>query len=172
MKKFLFGFLVALLLIAAFVLVYFGMGFAPAAATAQPIPFEKLLAGMALHSRIAREMPSQAPIQPDEANMMAGARIYRVQCAVCHGLPGQPEPAMAKGMFPHVPQLFRGHGVTDDPAGETYWKVANGIRLTGMPAFNAVLNDSQMWQVSLLAANADKASPAVKATLSEPLTLK
>lgn len=172
MRKFLFGFLFAFLLIVVVVLVYFGMGLVPAAATAQPMPFEKLLAGMALHSRISREMPSQAPIQADEANMVAGANIYRVHCAVCHGLPGQPEPAIAKGMFPHVPQLFRGHGVTDDPAGETYWKVANGIRLTGMPAFNGVLNDTQMWQVSLLAANADKTSPAVKAILSEPLTLK
>jgi len=26
---------------------------------------------------------------------------------------------------------FKGKGVTDDPAGVTYWKVANGIRLTG-----------------------------------------
>jgi len=25
-------------------------------------------------------------------------------------------------------------GVSDDEPGETYWKVANGIRLTGMPA--------------------------------------
>jgi len=49
--------------------------------------------------------------------------------------------------------------VTDDPPGETYWKVANGIRLTGMPAFKDVLSDTQMWQVSLLLANADKPLP-------------
>jgi hypothetical protein len=39
----------------------------------------------------------------------------------------------SKGMYPQPPELFKGKGVTDDPAGETYWKVANGIRLTGMP---------------------------------------
>jgi thiosulfate dehydrogenase len=50
-------------------------------------------------------------------------------------------------------------GVTDDPPGETYWKVANGIRLTGMPAFKDMLTDNQMWQVSLLLANADKPLP-------------
>ena len=27
-------------------------------------------------------------------------------------------------MFPTPPHLFKGHGVTDDPPGETYWKVA------------------------------------------------
>jgi mono/diheme cytochrome c family protein len=49
--------------------------------------------------------------------------------------------------------------VSDDPPGETYWKVANGIRLTGMPAFKDVLTETEMWQVSLLLANADKPLP-------------
>jgi len=37
--------------------------------------------------------------------------------------------------------------------------VANGIRLTGMPAFKGVLTENEMWQVSLLLANADKPLP-------------
>ena len=49
--------------------------------------------------------------------------------------------------------------MTDDPAGQTYWKVANGIRLTGMPAYGHVLTDTQMWQVSLLLKNADQQLP-------------
>lgn len=75
---------------------------------------------------------------------------------------------MAKGMFPKPPHLFRGKGVTDDEPGETYWKVVNGIRLTGMPEFKHELNDTQMWQVSLLLANADKISDAVKQELKPP----
>jgi mono/diheme cytochrome c family protein len=50
-------------------------------------------------------------------------------------------------------------GVSDDPSGETFWKVANGIRLTGMPAFKDILSETQIWQVSLLLANADKPLP-------------
>jgi len=50
-------------------------------------------------------------------------------------------------------------GVTDDPPGETYWKVANGIRLTGMPSYKGILSETEMWQVSLLLANADKPLP-------------
>jgi thiosulfate dehydrogenase len=50
-------------------------------------------------------------------------------------------------------------GVSDDPPGETYWKVENGIRLTGMPSYNKVLNQMQMWQVTVLLANADKPLP-------------
>jgi mono/diheme cytochrome c family protein len=69
-------------------------------------------------------------------------------------------------MFPKPPELFHGTGVTDDPAWETYWKANNGIRLTGMPAFKGALNDTQIWQVSVLLANADKISPAVKVALA------
>ncbi len=165
MKKFLWGFVFGLIAVVVGAALYFGLGLAPVATSAPPLPFERLLAGMALHSRIAKEMPSQAPIPADEANLLAGAKIYREQCAVCHGLSGQPETAIAKGMFPRPPQLFEGHGVTDDPAGETWWKAANGIRLTGMPGFKGSLSDTQLWQVSLLLANADKLPASVKAAL-------
>ena len=68
-------------------------------------------------------------------------------------------------MYPVAPQLWQKHGkhgvvgVSDDEPGETYWKVAHGIRLTGMPAYSHVLSETQMWQVSLLLANADKELP-------------
>lgn len=42
------------------------------------------------------------------------------------------------------------------PIGTENWKVANGIRLTGMPEFEGALTSDQMWQVSLLLANSDK----------------
>jgi mono/diheme cytochrome c family protein len=58
--------------------------------------------------------------------------------------------------------------VTDDPPGETYWKAANGIRLTGMPAYKGSLSDTQLWQVSLMLANADKLPPPAKAAVGEP----
>jgi mono/diheme cytochrome c family protein len=169
MKNLLLGFLLGLAVVVAGGLLYFGLGLAPVATSAPPIPFERQLAGMALHARISKEMPTQAPIPADEANLLAGARIYREQCSVCHGLSGQPETAIAKGMFPHPPQLFTGHGVTDDPAGETYWKAANGIRLTGMPGYTGSLSDTQLWQVSLMLANADKLPASAKAATSEPL---
>ena len=31
--------------------------------------------------------------------------------------------------------------------GVTYWKVKNGIRLTGMPSFQKALTEQQMWRV-------------------------
>jgi thiosulfate dehydrogenase len=169
MKKILLGFVLGLAVVVCGALLYFGLGLAPVATSAPPMPMERLLAGMALHARISKEMPTQPPIPADEANLLAGVRIYREQCSVCHGLNAQPETAIAKGMFPHPPQLFTGHGVTDDPPGETYWKAANGIRLTGMPGYKASLSETQLWQVSLMLANADKLSPAAKAATGEPL---
>jgi hypothetical protein len=85
-------------------------------------------------------------------------------------LPGQDRTAIAKREFPTPPELFKGEGVTDVPVGVTYWKVANGIRLTGMPRFSGSLSSEQMWQVSLLLSNADKL-PASHAQLSENVHL-
>jgi hypothetical protein len=79
-------------------------------------------------------------------------------------------------MFPDAPPLWEKHhgevvGVSDDPPGETYWKVVNGIRLSGMPAYKEVLSETEMWQVSVLLANADKPlPPAALALLKQPLS--
>jgi thiosulfate dehydrogenase len=148
---------------------YFVTGRAPVATSAPPLPFEKQLAHGALNARIDREMPKTVPFQPDEGNLAAGALVYREHCAVCHGLLEQKPTAIAAGMFPRPPKLLEGKGVTDDEPGESYWKVENGIRLTGMPGFRPRLSETQMWQVSLLVANAGKLPKSVHDVLSLPL---
>ena len=159
MKGFVVGVVLTLVCAAAVLYTYFAVGFAPVATSAPEMPFEARLARLALHARIDKEMPKTVPIEASESNYLAGARAYRENCAVCHGLPGKEPTAIARGMFPKPPQLFKGKGVTDDPPGETYWKVANGIRLTGMPSYKEILTDTEMWQVSVLLANADKPLP-------------
>jgi len=148
---------------------YFATGQAPVATSASPMPFEKKLAHRALNAVIAREMPKTVPLQPDDANLAAGASLYREHCAVCHGLPGQKETPIAKGMYPRPPKLMEGKGVTDDEPGESYWKIMNGIRLTGMPGFKSGLSETQGWQVSLLVAHADKLPKSVQDSLAAPL---
>jgi thiosulfate dehydrogenase len=168
MKGFLMGVIATLVVLSATVYLYFARGFAPVATSAPPMPFEKELARLALHARMDKEMPKAVPIEADEGNYLAGARLYLVHCASCHGLPGKPETAIARGEFPEPPQLFSDKGVTDDPPGETYWKTAGGIRLTGMPAFRESLSTTQIWQLSLLLAHADKLPPSVLAALKAP----
>ena len=71
--------------------------------------------------------------------------------------------------YPSPPQLFHGKGVTDDEAGETYWKVSNGIRLTGMPAYRGDVADHDMWAISQMLAGADKLPANVTAVLTQPI---
>ena len=156
MKRFVLGVIVTVVVLGGLVWIYFGTGMAPVATSAPPMPFEKRLARMAIRARLRREMPTQVPVRADEPSLTAGAYVYVEHCAVCHGIPGQEQTAIGKGQFPPPPHLFRGKGVTDDEPGETYWKVSNGIRLTGMPGFNRQLSTTQMWQVSLLLTHADK----------------
>jgi thiosulfate dehydrogenase len=169
MRQFIFGFVAAPLLIAAGGLGHVALGLAPVASTSAPLPFEKLITSIALNARVDKEAPKSSPIPPSEEAYAAGVNIYRKNCAVCHGLPGQDQTAIAKGEFPKPPEFFKGQGVTNDPASVTYWKVANGIRLTGMPGFSGSQTTDQMWQVSLLLANANKLSATVHSALQEPL---
>lgn len=163
--KFIAGLVLGIVLVPLGLYFYFASGSAPVATTDSDMPFEAVLARMARHARVDKEMPKNVPIQPTEANYLAGADLYKEHCAVCHGLPLAPKTAIAAGMYPRPPQLFQGKGVTDDEPGESYWKIFNGFRLTGMPGFSKSLNETQMWQMALLIANADKLPPSVKASL-------
>jgi mono/diheme cytochrome c family protein len=164
MFRFLIGVVLGVLLIPAGVYLWFHYGHLPVAVADTPFPDERRITHGALDARIDREAIKTPPIQADEGNLVAGAQIYHDQCASCHGLHGKPS-QFAAHMYPDAPPLWEKHhngpvvGVSDDPPGETYWKVSNGIRLTGMPSYKDILTDTQMWQVSLLLANADKPLP-------------
>lgn len=161
--RFLLGLIIGLLLFPLGFCAYFYFANLPVSVTDDTLPFERTIVHRALVARIDREAPKKSPIEPSPTNLMIGAQIYRDNCSGCHGYYGQAAP-IANHLFPHAPQLWAPHrngivGVSDDPVGETYWKVRNGIRLSGMPAFNSLLNETQMWQVSVLLANADKPIP-------------
>ncbi len=169
MAKFIFGLIIGFLLVPALFYLYCKSGRAPVATSAPPMPFERFFSKMALHATINREAPKTHSTSATEGELLAGVEVYHHNCVVCHGRPEQPASNMAKGMFPRPPQLFApGHMVTDDPVGVTYWKAKHGIRLTGMPGFTGLLTDEQLWNVSLLLANADKISPQVKQALAGP----
>jgi mono/diheme cytochrome c family protein len=160
------GILVGVLLVLGAVYLYFATGRAPVAVTSPEMPFERKMARMALHAYLDK-LPHPAPQVPaDEKNLLDGAKVYKENCAVCHGLPGGTPTAIADGLAPRPPQLFKGTGVTDDDEWESYWKIEGGIRMTGMPGFKGRLNETQIWQVAVLVKNADKIAPAVKAELT------
>lgn len=166
LKALVIGILLGMLLVLGGVWFYFTTGRAPVAVADPPLPLEKRLANGALHARLEKQGHPEPRVPADEPNYLAGADIYKRNCAVCHGLPGELETAIAQGMYPKPPELFHGTGVTDDPPWETFWKAENGIRMSGMPAFRGRLTDKQLWQVSQLLANADKLPPSVKSVLT------
>ncbi len=166
--KFIVGLILGLLVVPFGLYLYLGGG-APVATTDSDMPFERFFATKALNARIAKDMPKIVPIQPSEANYLAGAELYKQHCAVCHGLPLTPKTTIAAGMYPRPPLLLEGKGVTDDEPGETYWKIFNGIRLSGMPGFSKSLSETQMWQIALMIANADKLPASAKTVLVTPI---
>ena len=163
--RFILGLIIGIILVPLVVIAYLEYGRVPVAVADPAFPYERHLVHMPLDARIQREAAG-THMEPDAANLTAGARIYVERCAACHGLHNHPS-AFGAHMYPDAPQLLEQHrnnpqvvGVSDDPVGETYWKVENGIRLTGMPSFKTQLSDPEMWQVSLFLANANKPMPS------------
>jgi mono/diheme cytochrome c family protein len=161
--KFFLGFVFAFLVIGVGAFAYFKFGNPPVAVADKPFPFEAQIVQVPLSARIDSQM-QQPPFGISEDVYETGAMAYKLQCASCHGVPGKDVP-FAKNMYPDAPQLWKKHrrgdvvGVSDDEAGETFWKIKNGIRLTGMPSFKGVLTDDQMWDVALLLKHANEQLP-------------
>jgi mono/diheme cytochrome c family protein len=157
------GAAIALILLPIVVLLYLRFGSPPVAVRDKPFPFEKQIVKIPLHARFNRDEPKFCPLPVNDANLIAGAQIYKMKCAVCHGFK-KVQSGIGPNMYPPAPNLWRKHGrdrvgVSHNPVGETFWKVDNGIRLTGMPSFSTLLTEAQMWQVSMLLANANKPLP-------------
>lgn len=170
--KFLLGMVVGLLILPLGLYLYVQSGHAPVATADPSMPMEAFFAKMGRKSRIKAEQPKRDLATFTTADLAAGAEVYQKDCAFCHGLPDQPKPDAAKGMFPKAPQLLeKDDMVTDDPVGESFWKVKNGIRLSGMPGFKDSLNETQMWQVAALVAKADQLPAEVTAKLKRGLTV-
>jgi len=144
-------------------------GLMPANADARPPALERWAARKSLNATIAREAPKTPnPVPADEANLIAGVRLYAANCAVCHGAADGEASNVAKGLYQHAPQLGK-HGVEDDEEGETYWKVYHGIRMTGMPSYARTLSENQIWQVTLFLKHMDALTPkAAKAWKAVP----
>jgi thiosulfate dehydrogenase len=171
MRGFVIGVLLGAALFGAGLYYYFVSGAAPAAVADPPMVMERKMANRSLDAHIDKANVPTPPIQPSEDNYVAAAKLYKDNCAGCHGLPNQTPPAIAGSMYPKATLMFKGKGVTDDPPQVSYWKVKNGIRLTGMPTFSNILNDTQMWQLALFVANSDKLPDSARMVLVPDMTL-
>ncbi|MDE2447987.1 MAG: c-type cytochrome [Gammaproteobacteria bacterium] len=164
LRSFVLGVIIALLAVAACVYVLLAKGVIPASADSGPLPLEKWATRTSLHASLAQDAPTTPnPVPLNDANLIAGIQLYGEHCAVCHGTAAgdASTSGVAKGEYPKPPQLGS-DGVEDDSEGVTYWKIAHGIRWTGMPSWKATLSEQQMWTIALFLKHMDKLSPAAQ----------
>ena len=84
MGRILLGIILGVILVPLAVLAWLHFGQVPVAVADPPLPKEELITSVPLDARIDREMVKTPPIEADEENLVAGAEVYRDQCAACH----------------------------------------------------------------------------------------
>lgn len=134
----------ALLIVAALGFIYSGL-YDVAAST----PDEGLI-GWALETTQERSVHRRAEeIQPppldDPAMINTGLIHYHEMCTVCHGAPGIKISEIGQGLNPTPPELAGEAG--EEEAGEMFWVVKNGIKMTGMPSFGVTHSDQEIWAI-------------------------
>jgi thiosulfate dehydrogenase len=161
-KGFILGFIVAIAAIAAAGYFFVTSGVLPARQDIKPSELEEWAAKTSLRAAIRREaLGLKCPVQPTEENLAAGLTLYEKNCQICHGGSDGAASSIAKGLAPNAPQLAK-DGVEDDAEGETYWKIAHGIRFTGMPAFRETLSDGEIWQIVLFTKHMNSLPPGIQ----------
>jgi mono/diheme cytochrome c family protein len=164
LRGFVLGVVVTIIVILGASYLILRNGLIPANADATPGGIETWAAGVSLGATLAREAPkSPNPVALTDANLVAGINLYGQRCAICHGTAkgDASASAIAKGEYPPPPQLAT-VGVEDDPEGYSFWKIAHGIRWTGMPAWRGTLTDEQIWTIALFLKHMDKLPPAAE----------
>jgi thiosulfate dehydrogenase len=158
-KGFAIGFLASLLLLLVGAYLFIVSGGLYAGQDVTPGGLERWAAKRSLRAALQQGMQGlKSPLQPTDENLALGVELYDAHCRVCHGGSDGVATAIANGLTPKAPQLAK-HGVEDDPVEMSYWKIAHGIRFTGMPAFRGSLSDQQMWQIALFVAHMSALPP-------------
>src|ERR1700686_5847057 len=91
------------------------------------------------------------PIMPSTENIRAGMEHFSDHCATCHSNDGGGDTLYGKGLYPKPPDM-RAAGTQNKSDGELYYTIANGVRLSGMPAFgeeHSVGGDAESWHLVL-----------------------
>src|SRR5215470_13155449 len=137
------------------------LGFMPTRANATPPRLEKQIASAALDASMERRAPRlNNPLPSTDENLIAGMKIYTMNCANCHGdLDGKPA-QLGNFLYPPAPNLI--HEPLDDPEWHVYYAVRTGVRYTGMPAWEKNLSETDIWKVTAFLTRIDKLPPAVQ----------
>jgi thiosulfate dehydrogenase len=161
MRNFILGVIVTLAVLVLGGLAFLTFGFMPTNADAVPPRIETHTAMSALDASMDRHAPHvNNPIPPTDENLIDGMKIYTMNCSLCHGtLDRKPSP-LEKSFYPPPPQVIL--DPPDDPEWHIFYAVRTGVRYSGMPAWNKVLSEEQMWKVTAFVTRIEKLPPGVQ----------
>jgi len=148
------------------VLILGGLGFAllglfPTNANSAPPDFERHLAMSAVDAWTDRHAAHvSSPVLPTDQNLIDGMKVYTMNCAGCHGTLDKKPAVFGASFYPPAPQLILDPPA--DPDWRTRYVVRNGIRYTGMPAWDRILSDDDVWKVTIFLSHLEKLPPAVQ----------
>ena len=124
--------------------VYFGW-YDITATSPHTTPVHHLL-DVALNRAVkTRSAGIEAPDLDTTERIRNGSRLYRAHCAQCHGGPGQAPQPYALGLNPAPAALVA--TARTRTAAEIFWVTRQGIKMTGMPAWQYRLTDDEIWDV-------------------------
>jgi mono/diheme cytochrome c family protein len=161
MRKFLLGVIVTLL-----VLILGGLGFAmlglfPTNANVEPGRLESRIADSAVDASMERHAPRVTnPLTPTDQNLEDGMKIYTMNCALCHGTLDKKPAPLTHNFYPPAPNLVS--DPPDDPEWHIFFTIRTGVRYSGMPAWDGVLGEQDMWKATMFLSHIDKLPPAVQ----------
>ena len=137
------------------------LGFMPTTANATPPQLEKQIANAALDAAMERRAARlNNPVPPPDENLIAGMKIYTMNCASCHGdLDGKPA-QWGTHLYPPAPNLIT--DPLDDPEWHVYYAIRTGVRYTGMPSWEKNLSENDTWKLTAFLTRINKLPPAVK----------
>ena len=160
MLKFLLGFAVAVVVVLAGGFCYVRYGFVDPRADLPIGWLESKVAMPALDASVDKRAPdTRNPIQPTDANLIAGMKVYQSSCAGCHGDIQHAHSAFGDAFYPRAPQFVEDS--PDMPENQNFYIIQHGVRLSGMPGWKGVLNEEAIWQVTTFLSHMDKLSPQV-----------
>lgn len=161
MRNFVLGIVVTLAVLILGGLAIGLLGFFPTNANTPPPNFERHLAMSAVDASTDRRAQHiDSPVLPTDQNLIDGMKLYTMNCAGCHGGLDRKATPFGASFYPPAPQLIL--NPPDDPDWHTHYVVHNGIRYTGMPAWDKTLSDEDMWKVTIFLSHIEKLPTAVQ----------
>ena len=161
MRKFVLGVIVTLLILILGGLGFAMLGFFPTRANVEPPHLEARIAMSAVDASMERHAPRVTnPLTPTDQNLEDGMKAYTMNCALCHGGLDKKPSALTHNFYPPAPNLIS--DPPDDPEWHIIYTIRTGVRYTGMPAWDGVLAEQDMWKITMFLSHMDKLPPAVQ----------